>query len=152
MQVLDEVCRVANWLKSVGVQKGDAVAIYMPMHAELPIAMLACARIGAVHSVVFGGFSADALAGRMADCKAKVLITSSAVMRGPKRIDLKKVSAAGLSCVAGGVACVVAGRALMVTSQAASPARALLPRRLVLTTSPSVPSLAPASHQAILAR
>lgn len=90
-QVLDEVCRLANWLKSVGVRKGDAVSIYMPMLAELPIAMLACARIGAVHSVVFGGFSAEALGGRMADCKAKVLITTSGVMRGAKRIDLKKV-------------------------------------------------------------
>ncbi len=57
------MCRLANWLKAAGVKKGDAVAIYMPMLAELPIAMLACARIGAVHSVVFGGFSAEALAG-----------------------------------------------------------------------------------------
>eukprot|EP00887_Chlorella_sp_A99_P006559 scaffold3.g6559.t1 len=91
-QVLDEVSRVANWLKSVGVQKGDSVAIYMPMVCELPIAMLACARIGAVHSVVFGGFSADALASRMEDCKAKVLITCTGVKRGTKAIDLKKIA------------------------------------------------------------
>lgn len=58
-----------NWLRSVGVAKGDAVAIYMPLICELPIAMLACARIGAVHSVVFGGFSAEALAQRIQDCK-----------------------------------------------------------------------------------
>jgi len=62
-QVLDEVCRMANYLRSLGVEKGDAVSVYMPMTCELPIAMLACARIGAVHSVVFGGFSAEALAG-----------------------------------------------------------------------------------------
>jgi hypothetical protein len=61
--VLDEVCRLANRLKAAGVRKGDHVAVYMPMLVELPIAMLACARIGAVHSVVFGGFSAEALAG-----------------------------------------------------------------------------------------
>lgn len=65
----------ANWLRSVGVKKGDAVAIYMPMVSELPIAMLACARIGAVHSVVFAGFSAESLAQRMEDCKSNVLLT-----------------------------------------------------------------------------
>ncbi|KIZ06574.1 acetyl-CoA synthetase [Monoraphidium neglectum] len=91
-QVLGEVCRMANYLRSIGVGKGDAVSIYMPMVCELPIAMLACARIGAVHSVVFGGFSAEALAGRIADCKAKVLITSSGVMRGSKKIDLKAIA------------------------------------------------------------
>ena len=58
-----------NWLRSVGVKKGDAVAIYMPMVCELPIAMLACARIGAVHSIIFGGFSAESLAQRMENCK-----------------------------------------------------------------------------------
>lgn len=91
-EVLEEVCRVANWLKAAGVKKGDSVAIYMPMLCELPIAMLACARIGAVHSVVFGGFSAEALAGRIEDCKAKVLITASGVMRGNKKIDLKAIA------------------------------------------------------------
>eukprot|EP00873_Tetraselmis_striata_P003750 jgi/Tetstr1/424014/TSEL_014625.t1 len=89
--VRDEVCRVANWLKSVGVKKGDAVAIYMPMLVELPIAMLACARIGAVHSVVFGGFSAESLASRVVDCEAKAVITCSAVMRGKKKIGLKQI-------------------------------------------------------------
>lgn len=67
-------CVQANWLRAAGVKKGDAVAIYMPMLLELPLAMLACARIGAVHSVVFGGFSAEALGGRMEDCKAKVRV------------------------------------------------------------------------------
>eukprot|EP01025_Chloroclados_australasicus_P031013 TRINITY_DN3128_c0_g1_i4.p1 TRINITY_DN3128_c0_g1~~TRINITY_DN3128_c0_g1_i4.p1 ORF type:complete len:702 (-),score=75.22 TRINITY_DN3128_c0_g1_i4:641-2746(-) len=90
-EVLDEVCRMANYLKSIGVKKGDAVAIYMPMLCELPIAMLACARIGAVHSVVFGGFSAEALAGRIQDCECKVVITTSAVMRGKKLIALKNI-------------------------------------------------------------
>jgi len=89
--VYKEVCRLANWLKSVGVKKGDAVAIYMPMLVELPIAMLACARIGAVHSVVFGGFSAESLASRVQDCKAKAVITCSAVMRGKKKIPLKHI-------------------------------------------------------------
>lgn len=87
----------ANWLKSQGVKKGDTVAIYMPMIMELPIAMLACARIGAIHSVVFGGFSPESLAQRMYDCKAKVLMTTSGVMRGTKCIDLKKVADKGLA-------------------------------------------------------
>lgn len=99
-QVLEEVCRVANWLRAAGVQKGEAVAIYMPMVVELPIAMLACARIGAVHSVVFGGFSAEALAGRIEDCKCKVLLTASGVMRGPKRIDLKAIADTGVELCA----------------------------------------------------
>ena len=72
----EEVCRLANVLKDLGVRKGDAVAIYMPMLPDLPAAMLACARIGVAHSVVFGGFSAGALRDRMNDCGAKVLITT----------------------------------------------------------------------------
>eukprot|EP00887_Chlorella_sp_A99_P001112 scaffold14.g1112.t1 len=91
-EVLAEVCRVSNWLKSQGVGKGDYVAIYMPMVCELPIAMLACARIGAIHAVVFGGFSAEALAGRIEGCQAKVLITCSAVMRGTKPVNLKAIA------------------------------------------------------------
>ncbi|HVA41956.1 MAG TPA: AMP-binding protein, partial [Acidimicrobiales bacterium] len=75
-ELLDEVQRFANVLKGLGVKKGDRVAIYMPMIPELPVAMLACARIGAAHSVVFGGFSADALSGRINDAEAKVLITA----------------------------------------------------------------------------
>jgi len=102
-QVLDEVCRVSNWLKSQSIKKGDAVAIYAPMVCELPIAMLACARIGAVHSVVFGGFSAEALADRIEDCKARVVITASGVMRATKKIDLKGiVDAACAACASRG--------------------------------------------------
>ena len=70
-----QVCKFANVLKDVGVKKGDRVTIYLPMIPELPIAMLACARIGAIHSVVFGGFSAEALRERILDCKSEILIT-----------------------------------------------------------------------------
>ncbi len=73
-----EVCKFANVLKSLGIKQGDVVAIYMPMVPELAIAMLACARIGAVHSVVFGGFSAEAIADRNNDAKAKLQITPTA--------------------------------------------------------------------------
>ncbi|DBB07398.1 hypothetical protein WJX82_008396 [Trebouxia sp. C0006] len=90
-EVLDEVCRVANWLKAQGIKKGDAVAIYMPMTCELPITMLACARIGAVHSVVFAGFSAESLASRVADCKSRVVVTTSGVMRGKKKLATKAI-------------------------------------------------------------
>lgn len=90
-QVKDAVCRLANFLKKRGVKKGDDVTIYLPMIAELPIAMLACARIGAVHSVVFAGFSAKSLANRINDSGAKILLTASGVMRGSKFIDLKRI-------------------------------------------------------------
>ncbi|KAJ4790845.1 Acetyl-coenzyme A synthetase [Rhynchospora pubera] len=90
-QLLDRVCQLANYLKQVGVKKGDAVIIYLPMLMELPIAMLACARIGAVHSVVFAGFSAESLAQRIIDCKPKIVITCNAVRRGPKVIFLKDI-------------------------------------------------------------
>ncbi|HET9951069.1 MAG TPA: AMP-binding protein, partial [Candidatus Eisenbacteria bacterium] len=84
-----EVNRFANGLKHLGVRKGDRVAIYMPMVPELPIAMLACARIGAVHSVVFGGFSADALRDRINDAQAKVLVTSDGGYRRGAILPLK---------------------------------------------------------------
>eukprot|EP00891_Asterochloris_glomerata_P005877 jgi/Astpho2/5877/Aster-02377 len=87
----DEGVQIANYLKSVGVKKGSDVCIYMPMLAELPAAMLACARIGAVHSVVFAGFSAESLSGRMQDAQPRVLLTCSAVKRGPKAISLKEI-------------------------------------------------------------
>ncbi|KAL4191870.1 hypothetical protein AMTRI_Chr06g169400 [Amborella trichopoda] len=90
-QLLEKVCQLANYLRDIGVRKGDAVAIYLPMLAELPIAMLACARIGAVHSVVFAGFSAESLAQRIIDCKPKVIITCNAVRRGSKIIYLKDI-------------------------------------------------------------
>lgn len=95
-ELLEKVCQLANYLKSVGVGKGDAVVIYLPMLLELPIAMLACARIGAVHSVVFAGFSADSLAQRIVDCKPKLVLTCNAVKRGPKPILLKDIVDAAL--------------------------------------------------------
>jgi acetyl-CoA synthetase len=84
-----EVGKAANALRELGVEKGDRVAIYMPMIPELPIAMLACARIGAPHTVVFGGFSAEALSGRINDCGAKVLITADGGYRRGKEVGLK---------------------------------------------------------------
>ena len=85
----DHVCRLANGLKSLGVKKGDRVTIYMPMIPEAAYAMLACARIGAVHSVVFGGFSPEALAGRINDCASDIVITADEGMRGGKATPLK---------------------------------------------------------------
>lgn len=85
----DRVCQLANGLKARGVEKGDRVTIYMPMIPEAAYAMLACARIGAVHSVVFGGFSPEALAGRIIDCASKVVITADEGVRGGKKIPLK---------------------------------------------------------------
>ncbi|EIL90790.1 MULTISPECIES: acetate--CoA ligase [Rhodanobacter] len=84
-----EVCRFANTLKHLGVVKGDRVAIYLPMIPEAAVAMLACARLGAIHSVVFGGFSPDSLAGRIADSTAKVVVTADEGLRAGKRIPLK---------------------------------------------------------------
>ena len=85
----DEVCRLANGLKSIGVKKGDRVTIYLSMVPELAYAMLACARIGAIHSVVFGGFSPDSLAGRIRDCDSSVVITADEGVRGNRSIPLK---------------------------------------------------------------
>jgi acetyl-CoA synthetase len=84
-----EVCRFANVLKSQGVAKGDRVTIYLPMIPEAAFAMLACARIGAIHSVVFGGFSPEALAGRIEDCGSRLLVTADEGRRGGKRVPLK---------------------------------------------------------------
>ena len=84
-----EVCRMANALKALGTKRGDRVTIYMPMIPEAAVAMLACSRIGAIHSVVFGGFSPEALAGRIQDCDSNVVITADAGMRGGKLVPLK---------------------------------------------------------------
>ena len=88
-QMHTAVCKFANVLKKLGVKKGDRVTIYMPMILEAAYAMLACARIGAVHSVVFGGFSPDALAGRITDCGSTVIITADEGLRGGKTVPLK---------------------------------------------------------------
>lgn len=91
-----EVSKFANVLKSFGIQKGSRVAIYMPVTIELVIAMLSCARIGAVHTVVFAGFSAEALASRMVDAKCSVLVTADGYYRGNKLIQLKEIAAEAL--------------------------------------------------------
>ena len=88
-ELTDAVCRFANGLKAAGAKRGDTVTIYMPMIPEAAIAMLACARIGAIHSVVFGGFSAEALASRIRDCASSFVITADEGLRGGKKIPLK---------------------------------------------------------------
>ena len=90
-ELYEKVCEFANALKAQGIEKGDVVCIYMPMIPELTIAVLACARIGAVHSVVFAGFSAHAVADRVNDAKAKMVITADGLNRGAKQIPLKRV-------------------------------------------------------------
>ncbi len=88
-QLYNHVCRFANVLKKLGAKKGDRITIYMPMIPEAVYAMLACARIGAIHSVVFGGFSPDSLAGRIQDCDSNIVITADEGVRGGRRIPLK---------------------------------------------------------------
>jgi acetyl-CoA synthetase len=103
-ELYERVCQCANALQSLGIAKGDRVTIYLPMIPEIAVAMLACARIGAVHSVVFAGFSAEALGGRIADCGSTVVITADEGIRGGKRIRLKHcvdeaLSVKGTDCV-----------------------------------------------------
>jgi acetyl-CoA synthetase len=103
-QLYERVCQCANALQSLGVERGDRVTIYLPMIPEIAIAMLACARIGAIHSVVFGGFSPEALSGRIADCASAVIVTADEGIRGGKRIPLKAnvdsaLSIDGTECV-----------------------------------------------------
>lgn len=85
-QLHQDVCQFANVLKNLGIKKGDVVAIYMPMVPEAAVAMLACARIGAIHSVIFGGFSPEAVAGRIIDSKAKLVITADEGLRAGRAI------------------------------------------------------------------
>jgi len=101
-QLHDEVCRFANILRNRNVKKGDRVTIYLPMIPEAAYAMLACARIGAIHSVVFGGFSPDSLAGRIEDCQSKVVITADEGLRGGRKVPLKANTDAAIA-KAGGV-------------------------------------------------
>jgi acetyl-CoA synthetase len=84
------VCKIANGFKSLGIKKGDVVTIYMPMIPEIAYVMLACTRIGAIHSVIFGGFSAESVSGRLDNCNSEYIITADAGMRGCKAIPLKK--------------------------------------------------------------
>ena len=109
MQLHAEVCRFANVLKSRGVKKGDRVTIYMPMIPEAAISMLACARIGAIHSVVFGGFSPDSLAGRIEDCKSTVIVTADEGLRGGRKVPLK-VNTDAACDKAGGVTSIIVVR------------------------------------------
>ena len=85
----EQVCRFANLLKSRGVRRGDRVTLYLPMVPEAAVAMLGCARIGAIHSIVFAGFSPDALAGRIEDCDSRVVVTADEGLRGGKKVPLK---------------------------------------------------------------
>ncbi len=105
-QLHAEVCRWANVLKKQGAKKGDRITIYLPMIPEAAYAMLACARIGAIHSVVFGGFSPDSLAGRIEDCKSNIVVTADEGIRGGRKIPLKANTDAACD-KAGGVSSVI---------------------------------------------
>ena len=109
-QLHREVCKFANVLKNMGVKKGDRVAIYLPMIIELPVAMLACARIGAVHSIVFGGFSSEALRDRIQDCKAETLITSNWGYRSGRVLPSKQNADAALMECPDVKTCIVVNR------------------------------------------
>ena len=106
----EQVCKFSNGLKSLGAKKGDRITIYMPMIPEAAYAMLACTRIGAIHSVVFGGFSPDALAGRISDCESDIIITADEGIRGNKSIPLKANTDAAIDIAQGVRHCVVVKR------------------------------------------
>ncbi|MEQ8815583.1 acetate--CoA ligase, partial [Thalassobaculum sp.] len=105
-----EVSKFANVMKSLGVRKGDRVTIYMPMIPEAAVAMLACTRIGAIHSVVFGGFSPDSLANRIQDCDSNIVITADEGLRGGRKVPLKKNADAALKSCPSCKTCVVVRR------------------------------------------
>jgi len=126
----ERVCRFANVLKANGVKKGDRVTIYMPMVIDTAVAMLACSRIGAVHSVIFGGFSPDSIAGRVNDCDSHIILTADEGRRGGKSIPLKRnvdealTKAAGVTRVivtkvTGGDVPMIAGRDVWYADEAA---------------------------------
>ena len=106
----EEVCKFSNTLKANGAKKGDRITIYMPMIPEAAVAMLACARIGAIHSVVFGGFSPDSLAGRITDCDSNIIITADEGIRGGKIIPLKENTDAALNLCSSVKKCIVVKR------------------------------------------
>ena len=106
----ERVCKFANVLKARGVKRGDRVTIYLPMIPEIAVAVLACARIGAIHSVVFGGFSPDALAGRITDCASTVVITADEGLRGGRRVPLKANTDAALASCPDCKTCIVVRR------------------------------------------
>ena len=126
-QLHDEVCKMANILRTRNVQKGDRVTIYLPMIPEAAYAMLACARIGAIHSVVFAGFSPDSLAQRITDCQSKIIITADEGLRGGKKVPLKANVDAAIA-KAGGVDWVVVVKRTGARRRHESVARLLVPR------------------------
>ena len=109
-ELYEQVCKFSNGLKSLGAKKGDRITIYMPMIPEAAYAMLACTRIGAIHSVVFGGFSPDALAGRISDCESDIIITADEGVRGNKSIPLKANTDAAIDIAKGVRHCIVVKR------------------------------------------
>ena len=106
-ELLDNVCRVANVLKNIGVKKGDRVTIYLTMIPELAYVMLACSRIGAVHSIIFGGFSAESISGRIKDCGSEFIVTADEGIRGGKKIPLKETTDKALENCPGVKKCLV---------------------------------------------
>ena len=106
-ELLSNVCRVANVLKNIGVKKGDRVTIYLTMIPELAYVMLACSRIGAVHSIIFGGFSAESISGRIKDCGSEFIVTADEGIRGGKKIPLKETTDKALENCPGVKKCLV---------------------------------------------
>ena len=109
-QLHKEVSRAANGLKKIGIKRGDRVTIYLTMIPELAITMLACSRIGAIHSIIFGGFSAESISGRVNDCQSEFIITADEGVRGGKVIPLKKITDEALNKCPNVKKCIVVKR------------------------------------------